>query len=75
MSQKNDEVLKFFIRKNGSVWEVSSKSGKVLGKHPTRRKALQHLRAIEANKNKKNSLYEKLKDSFIKVVEEFKEKL
>ena len=45
------------IRKSGSEWEVTDEAGKkVLGKHPTREKALAQLRAIEANKGLINDL-------------------
>ena len=40
------------VRKRGKMWVVLSKSGKVLGTHPTRESALEQLRAIEAHKKK-----------------------
>lgn len=41
------------IHKRGSKYVVTTKDGsKVLGTHPTREKAEEQLRAIEANKNK-----------------------
>ena len=40
------------VRKSGSEFKVMSKSGKTLGTHPTKKKAIRQLRAIEANKHK-----------------------
>lgn len=40
-----------YVRQCGSQWCVFSKSGKKLGTHPTKEKADEQLRAIEANKN------------------------
>lgn len=41
------------IIKRGRKWCVYSKSGKKLGEHDTREKALAQLRAIEASKHGK----------------------
>ena len=42
------------IKKRGSKYVVTDSSGrKVLGTHPSKAKALDQLRAIEANKHKK----------------------
>ena len=41
------------IRKQGSKYVVKSEAGKTLGTHATRAKALDQLRAIEANKHMK----------------------
>lgn len=38
------------IQQQGSEWVVLSESGKELGRHPSKKKALEHLAAIEANK-------------------------
>lgn len=39
------------VRKEGDKWVVTDKSGKkVLGRHDSRRAALEQLRAIEASK-------------------------
>lgn len=48
----NDNVPTMdYVRQCGSQWCVFSKSGKKLGTHPTKEKADEQLRAIEANKN------------------------
>jgi hypothetical protein len=41
------------IVKEKSYYVVKSKSGKVLGKHKTKKEALDQLRAVEASKSKK----------------------
>jgi hypothetical protein len=41
------------IRKSGSKHVVKSKSGRTLGKHKTRKKAVKQLRAIEASKRRR----------------------
>lgn len=42
------------IKKSGSKWLVTSKDGsKVLGKHDTKKAALEQLRAIEASKRER----------------------
>jgi hypothetical protein len=42
------------VRKEGSKWVVRAEStGRILGKHPTKREALRQLRAVEANKHGK----------------------
>lgn len=38
------------IKKDGNKWQVTSKSGKVLGTHPTKEKAQKQLAAIEYKK-------------------------
>jgi len=40
------------VKPSGSQFKVVSKSGKTLGTHPTKKKAIRQLRAIEANKHK-----------------------
>lgn len=43
------------IKKHGSSWQVTDKSGKhVLGTHQSKKDALDQLRAIEASKHKKS---------------------
>ena len=38
------------VHKLGNVWVVTKKEdGKVVGKHPTREKAMRHMRALYAN--------------------------
>lgn len=37
------------VVKGKDGWEVRDKSGKVVGKHPTRKAALRHQRALYAN--------------------------
>jgi hypothetical protein len=37
------------IIKKGDEWQVRSKSGKVLGRHDSKEKALRQLRAVEAH--------------------------
>lgn len=49
------QILKYqltrkFIRKEDGKWNVYSRDGKLLGSHATEKEALEHLRAIEANK-------------------------
>jgi hypothetical protein len=44
-----------YIRRKGKEWIVYSSKGKVLGRHPSKKKALQQLKAVEwskANRNK-----------------------
>lgn len=41
------------IRKQGSKFVVTSKAGRVLGRHETRAQAERQLRAVEANKRRK----------------------
>lgn len=44
------------VAKEGNEWVVRSEStGKVLGRHKTKREANAQLRAVEANKHKKKS--------------------
>ena len=38
------------IKKQGEKWVVTTKSGRVLGKHDSEKKALRQLAAIEASK-------------------------
>jgi hypothetical protein len=42
------------IRKEGSKYVVRSSTGKRLGSHATRSKALAQLRAVEASKHRKD---------------------
>lgn len=47
------ELIKVsYIKRRGKEWIVYSKKGKILGKHPSRKKALQQLRAVEWSKSK-----------------------
>lgn len=40
------------IRKRGNKYEVTTQTGRVLGTHDTRKKAVDQLRAVEANKSR-----------------------
>lgn len=49
---KIKELICEFVEKQGNDWVVLNHTKKkVLGRHPTRKKALAQLRAIEANKH------------------------
>lgn len=49
---KIKEILVEFVEKRGNEWVVVNHTRKkVLGHHPSRKKALAQLRAIEANKH------------------------
>lgn len=50
---REDAVRLDFVRKRNGKWVVLSKSGKVLGRHTTRKQALDQLRAVEASKEDK----------------------
>ena len=43
------------IVKKGDEWQVRSKSGKVLGRHESKEKALRQLRAVEASYSEKKN--------------------
>ncbi len=46
--------MPFAVRKRGNKWVVISKSsGRVLGTHKTKKKAIKQLRAVYANYNRK----------------------
>lgn len=48
-----NDILVEYVRKRGNKWQVMNKDGtKVLGTHPSKEKAENQLRAIEANKHK-----------------------
>jgi len=44
------------IVKKGEQYQVRSRSGKLLGTHETREKALRQLRAVEASKARQSKL-------------------
>lgn len=48
-----NKILLEYIRKRGDEWVVVSKKGKILGRHKTKKSALNQLRAIEANKKRR----------------------
>lgn len=47
---ENTDLIAKYVEQRGDDWVVLSESGKVLGRHKTRKEALEQLRAIEANK-------------------------
>lgn len=49
---KIKEILNEIIRKEGNEWILYSKKGKVLGRHPTKKKAKKQEQAIKINKHK-----------------------
>lgn len=46
----SESLMQEFITKEGDQWVVKSKDGKVLGKHPSKAKAVAQLAAVEISK-------------------------
>ena len=75
LKEEKIEQLQEKILKRGDKWVVTDKAGKkILGTHSVKSKALNQLRAIEANKSRRMQedviLTEKLKDKFFQKISE-----
>lgn len=64
------QALSEYVEERGNEYVVLSKKGKVLGTHPTRKKALAQLRAIEASKNEAVDLSDMIEEALFEAVSE-----